>query len=161
VTGCFAKFGAGVDNNVLFELVLATAIGIGLAFSGGAERACVAIAAILLARLLLSLNFEPYLMIASSTFRQDVANRIDLMKSEVARNATISGPVSCSLMTVCYRAGKPFVFDDFAVAQRIATGRASKEQIDAEEKSRGIRFETVEPRLRWRDQRLSDLPKLF
>ncbi len=59
----------------------------------------------------------------------------------------IADPVSCSIRTVCYLAGKAYVFDQFAADQQIATGRATREQIAAEES--GIRFEPIDPSARW------------
>ena len=51
------------------------------------------------------------------------------MDQKAAEIAAIPGPVVCPVMTICRRAGKPFVFDAFAVDQRLKTGHLSPDEL--------------------------------
>ena len=68
------------------------------------------------------------------------------MNAETARIAAMPGPVVCPVMTVCYRAGKPFVFDAFAVDQRLKTGKLSPAELKRRIGELGIRFVEVDLR---------------
>jgi len=148
--------GAGVIHNVHFELAAAAALAVGRAFSGvedvpfaqrfGLERSRSVIVFILVARLVLTSSVTPYLLLASSDFRTELVQRVAIARSETARIAAIPGPVVCSVMLVCRMAGRPFLFDAFAVSQRIATGYASSAEIDERVRLLGLHFETVDPR---------------
>jgi hypothetical protein len=55
-------------------------------------------------------------------------------------------------MTVCYRAGKSFVYDDFWVQQKLAAKAMMPEEV--KQAKAGIRFETIDPdarkkKIRW------------
>lgn len=147
------QIGDGVDDNSQFELVAALAIGVALAYdysaslrylriSAGGTR--VAILAILIFRLLLSNRIEPYLLVASETFRQIGPVSAAVVEEEIRRIAEIPGEVSCSIMTVCHYAGKQFVFDKFSVQQRIALGRLSFESVESLSVKNRIIFETID-----------------
>jgi len=150
------KFGAGVHDNAQFELAVAAAIGLGLAFDRiiaipavrrwGIDRGRFAIILILIARLLASSCASPYLLVASPGFRANLRQQVAVMNAETERIAAIPAPVACSVMSVCRRAGKPFVFDAFAVDQRVKTGNLSKEELDRLIHAQGIRFEQVDRR---------------
>jgi hypothetical protein len=150
------KLGAGVDDNAQFELIFATAVGLGFAFDDvlavplarrlGADRARVAIVAILIARLLLSGRLSPYLLVASPDFHAELNARTAILNSEVARIAKIPGPAICSVQTVCRLAGKPFLLDGFFVQQAIATGKLTQQAVDARLRALGVRQEYVDPR---------------
>ena len=73
--------------------------------------------------------------------------RAEIADREIARVRALPGPVACSLQNICYLAGKAFVFNDFTVEQRLLLGRARKE--DILNATRGIRFETIDPRAHW------------
>jgi hypothetical protein len=156
-SGIIQTCGSGIVYNAYFEAFFATAIAIPLAFGGigstglarrfGRTRLQSAIVVILVLRLLLSQTVEPYLLLLSPSFRQETAHKADVTKGEIERISAISGPVSCYLMTVCYRAGKAFVFDRFWVKEKLATGMASQEKVDAA--SAAIRFESVLPQAAW------------
>jgi hypothetical protein len=160
------KLGAGVAANAQFELVAATAIGLGLAFSRtastalarrwGADASRLLILAILVARLLLSNHLEPYFVLASPDYRRLFHDNAEVVGREVARVRAIPGAVHCAVMTVCRQAGKPFVFDPFAIEQRIKTGKLTSEQVAAAIALRGIRFEPVDARAttEWADRRV-------
>jgi hypothetical protein len=46
-------------------------------------------------------------------------------------------------------AGKDFVFDDFAMSQRIKTGHATEASIRAEAERLGIQFVAIREEARW------------
>ena len=147
----------GVSDNAMFELVLATAIGIGCAFDDlgkilpgrgwPLERRQPAVLGILIVRLLISQRMSPYLLLQSPEFRSDLNRRAAMMKSEAARIASIPGPVDCSVTLACHFAGKQFAFDNFVVHEYIVTGRASGQDVAARIERLGIRLERVDPRV--------------
>jgi hypothetical protein len=149
------KLGAGVDDNAQFELVVATAIGLGLAFESivaipaarrfGQERSRLAVVLVLILRLLFSLRMEPYLLVVSPEFRAELRQRSSLVASETARIAAISGPVMCMVPSVCRWAGQPFLLDVFYVQQRIAAGRISWDEAQRRLRALGLRTEPVDP----------------
>jgi hypothetical protein len=151
LSGLFQAAGAGVVYNAYFEAVLASAIAAALAFEGigttplakryGASALQTAMIAVLVLRLLLSQQLEPYLVLTSPAFRGESRQNAAAMNAGIARVASIPGPVSCSIMTVCYRAGKAFVYDGFWMEQRIAKGRWTKEAAEKAIEEKGIRFE--------------------
>jgi len=84
--------GDGVDDNAQFELAVATALGLGLAFDtvsqifgldeSKVDRARAAILAALIARLLLSTRLEPYLVLASPEYRNLFPANAEIAKQE-------------------------------------------------------------------------------
>jgi hypothetical protein len=163
LTYLLQKFGAGVGDNAQFELIAATAIGLGLTFSRitatplgerwGAERSRVVLVALLVLRLLASGRTEPYLVLASSDYRAFFRQATQAMWSEVERVRQIPGPLDCEVMSVCRLAGKPFVYDPFAMEQRVRTGKLSRDELDALRKAQGIRGEPVAVSVRPIDRR--------
>jgi uncharacterized protein YqgC (DUF456 family) len=144
-----------VGNNSQFELAVASAIGLGLAFDGAgqlftsarkAQRARLAILAVLVARLLASTRMEAYLLPTSAEYRSLFPAGAAVMQQEVARIRAIPGPVACTIAAVCRQAGKPFVLDRFAMEQRIKTGRWTAAEVDARVQAAGIRNEPIDPR---------------
>jgi hypothetical protein len=145
--------GAGVSINAHFEILFATGIAVALAFEGigntpiarrfGARAIQMAMILVLVLRLVLSQQLEPYLVLASPGFRQEVGQNLAAMDAEVERIRLMPGPVACSTMAVCYRAGKAFVYDDFWMGQLLAKGRWTKDAVDQAVKERGIRFEKI------------------
>ncbi len=125
--------GDGVDDNAQFELAVATALGLGLAFDTASQifgldeskvdRARAAILAALIARLLLSTRLEPYLVLASPEYRNLFPANAEIAKQETQRIRAIPGAVYCTISIVCRFAGKPFVLDRFAMEQRVKIGR--------------------------------------
>lgn len=149
------KLGAGVADNAQFELTVATAVGLGLAFENirvipaprgwDADRQRIAVVLILIVRLLVSGKMAPYLLVASPEFRAELRERAAITQREIARIAAIPGPVICSVAMVCRWAGKPFLYDGFFVGQSIATGRRSQEDVDRLRQALGARHESVDP----------------
>ena len=157
-SGFVQSLGDGLDVNAYFEFLFALAIGIGLALSkiqglpadtkeGLGIR--LAFAAVLLIALSLTSQAEPYKFLISHEFRQDVAENASAVRSEIRRLKKIPGNVSCSVMLICYWAGKPFVWDDFAMRERVATGRWTEAEMKRQARLRRIRFETIDDRTVW------------
>jgi hypothetical protein len=145
--------GAGVSINAFFELVFASAIAIALAFerianapvamSFGTGRVQAIMIGALALRLLLAEQPEAYLVLFKPSFRAEILGNAHTMDAEINRIRAIPGQVSCTNnMTVCYRAGKAFVFDNFWISQKLATKSISKQ--NSEQAMAGIRFETID-----------------
>ncbi len=155
-----ALTGAGVANNAQFELVFATGLCLsvivgdlqGRFASIGRIRFDVGLALlwVMAARFLLWPALDPYLLVVSSSYRADITEKAAIMQSEIERVRAISGPVNCTIRSVCYLAGKEFVFDDFAMNQRIKTRHASEASIRAEAERLGIQFVAIREEARWR-----------
>ena len=150
------KMGDGVDKNATFDLMAATAIGLGISFSRaevspfgrrfGLHIAQATILGLLLVRLLLSNHLESYYLLARADYRREFSENAAVFEQEVVRIRSIPGPVSCTLMTVCRRAGKTFVYDSFAMSQRVKTGVLTANELTAEVAARMIRFEPIDSR---------------
>lgn len=148
------SMGAGLSINSHFEVLFAAGVGMALAFERigdtpiakrfSAAKVQAAMLGVLVLRLLLGQDLEPYLVLASSAFRQEVRLKEAAMEAEVARIRSIPGAVSCSAMIVCYWAGKAFVYDDFWVGQKIATGKLKAEEERRLVQDRDIRFEMID-----------------
>jgi hypothetical protein len=145
---CLAqKTGAGIDENAQFDLVFATAVGVGVAFGrwpiewGGwtPARLTLIVAAVLVLRLLASTRVEFAYVLASADYRAEAARNAAVMRTEVATIAAMPGPVACSNLVLCRMAAMPFVYDHFYVTQLIATGRMSAAELMARLQSAGIR----------------------
>ena len=153
------SLGQGITINAQLELVAATAIGLALAMGDlasvpalrrfGLQRAGLWIAVALILRLVLSERIEPLQIALSPQYRSQIAHQVDVTNSEIARIRAIVGPVACTIPTVCYRAGKAFVFDDFLLGQRVATGRWTQERLTAALQAKGVLFETIAPEAEW------------
>ena len=152
-SGLFQATGAGVTYNAYFGAVFASAIAVALAFEGIASTPIAkrytanalqtAIVAVLALRLLLSGHLEPYLTLASPSFREEYREAAAAMATEVQRFRSIPGNVYSWPMSVPYWAGKPFVYDNYWVTQLIATGKWTKDAVAEAVRERGIRSETV------------------
>jgi hypothetical protein len=158
---------ADLALNTQFELVTATAIGLGMAFSQiiaipwvrhwGTDRSRAAIVAVLVFRLLISgrepfsnpTRLEPYLTLVSPEFRAQFYENSKIMEQEIERIRHIPGPVYCSVNTVCYRAGKPFVLDSYFLFLKIKTGRLTRPEFEAQLRAAGIKCVTVDHRTKW------------
>ncbi len=134
------KSGDGVDINAQFDLVIAVAMGVGLAFTqvslwpaARPLRPGQAQAILLLAvcvRLLASKQLQPVRLIFDRSFKNEIAMRERAMTDSVQRVRRVPGDVLCSTL-VSYRAGKPFAVDRFSVEQRILAGALPEDVIDA------------------------------
>jgi hypothetical protein len=158
LSGFVQSLGDGLDVNAYFEFLFALAMCIGMAFSkiqaspASAPRAAgimLAFTAVLLTALAFSFQAEPYKFAFSREFRRDIVENVDAFRSEVRRLKKIPGSVSCSVMLVCYWAGKPFVWDDFAMRERVATGKWTEAEKKRQARLHHIRFETIDDRTVW------------
>ncbi len=149
------KSGAGVDENAQFELIFATALGIGLAYDGlqrdpwrsgwSAETIRLVVLGVLIVRLLVSSRLEFAYVLASPQYRALAAEQAAITRAEVARTAAIPGPVACSNLVVCRMAGKPFVYDHFWITQIIETGKMTWREVETATRRKGIVKDDVRP----------------
>ncbi len=126
------KLGDGVANSAQFELVVAAALGVGLAYEHAAsmalarrvppDRLRVALLVALIVRLLASGRMEPARLWLDPSFGAEIAVREAAMADAVARVRATPGEVSAPA-SACYWAGKPFVHDHFNARQGMRTGR--------------------------------------
>jgi hypothetical protein len=124
--------GDGVDDNAQFDLVIATAVGLGMAFDRAGKTAFgrrhgeiaaqAVIVLVVAARLLATLRIESALVLFDPDYRAEYFANAQVVRDEAARVAQIPGPVVCSSRIVCRLAGKPFSFDLFRVNTMVKTG---------------------------------------
>ena len=150
------KSGAGVDENAQFELVFATAIGIGVAYDGllrdplrtgwSPPVISVLVLGILIVRLLMSTRLEFAYVLFSPQYRALASEHAAVARAEAARTAAIPGPVACSNLVVCRMAGKAFVYDHFYVQMLIETGRMSWQEVEQLARRKAIVKDNTDPR---------------
>jgi hypothetical protein len=156
VTYFVLKLGKPIGINAQFELAVATAIGLGLAFhrvvatplarhwrTGTIQLLILGIVA---ARLLLSNHTEPYLILASPDYRSQFSKHAAITREEVERVRNIPGPAYCSVTMVCRWAGKAFVFDAYAAGNLVATKKVAPADLQARLAAQQIRSVTIDPR---------------
>jgi len=157
VAWLFWKMGSGVASNSQIELVLASSIAAAMTIDGLARfrlrlgrvssELSTLCAIVMILRVLVSWQTLTYAAWFGYGYRETVVAQSQATEAEIVRVAALPRDVSCSVRTVCYLAGKPYIFDPYAVGQQIATHNASKAAID--ERSRAIRFEPVAAESRW------------
>jgi hypothetical protein len=154
------KIGAGTDINAMFELYVAVAVAIGLAFDritlvptfwgmsvATRERL---VAGVLALSLIAAPGIEAYLLLISPSYREQFYKNAEVTRAEIKRIAAIPGLVHCDVETVCRAAGKPFVYDDFFIGQLGAAGRLTLPELGCRVLAGGFQRE-------WVDLRASDL----
>jgi hypothetical protein len=161
VAVAFAAFvsqwsGEAVLDNAQFDLVIATAVGLGVAFDRagktafgqrhGAAAAQAAIVLVLAARLLATLRIEPALVLFSPEYRAEYYAGAQAVRDDAARVAAIPGPVACDFKVVCRLAGKPFVYDDFRTEMLVATGASGGLDVDGLIRAHGLTRFPGDPR---------------
>ena len=124
--------GEAILDNAQFDLVIATAIGLGLAFDRagqtafgrryGETAARAVITLVVAARLVATLRIEPALVLFDPGYRAQYYANADAARQDAARIARIPGPVACDFKVVCRLAGKPFSYDDFRAEMLVASG---------------------------------------
>lgn len=148
--------GEAVLDNAQFDLLMAVAIGLGIAY----ERANALVATtgwsvarlrgtvvlILAVRLLATTRYEPMLILFDPGYRAEFSAHAEIVKREAARVAAIKGEVGCSNKLVCRFAGKPFAVDDFRAEQLVNTGIVTEAGLQALMKQRGITMVEIDPR---------------
>jgi hypothetical protein len=126
--------GEAILDNAQFDLVIATAIGLGLAFDRagktafgrrhGETAARAVITLVVVARLLATLRIEPALVLFDPAYRAQYHANAEAARQDAARIAKIPGPVACDFKVVCRLAGKPFSYDDFRAEMLVASGKS-------------------------------------
>jgi hypothetical protein len=126
--------GEAILDNAQFDLVIATAIGLGLAFDRagktafglrhGETAARAVITLVVVARLLATLRIEPALVLFDPAYRAQYYANAEAARRDAARIAAIPGPVACDFKVVCRLAGKPFSYDDFRAEMLVASGKS-------------------------------------
>ncbi len=127
--------GEAILDNAQFDLVIATAIGLGAAFDRagktrfgrrhGEIAAQAVIVLVVAVRLLATLRIEPALVLFDPAYRAQYYANAAAVRQEAARIAAIPGPVACDYKVVCRLAGKPFSYDDFRAEMLVATGASN------------------------------------
>jgi hypothetical protein len=126
--------GEDILDNAQFDLVIATAVGLGIAFDRaaatsfaqrfGVEAVRATVVLILVLRLVATVRIEPFLILFDPAYRAQFHANAQVARDEAARIAAMPGPVACENKIVCRMAGKPFVYDDFRTDMLIMTGAA-------------------------------------
>jgi hypothetical protein len=153
--------GAGVYLNAQFDLVIAVAIGLGLAFTQIPlwpvvrhlrwERAQAILMLALCVRLLASKQLQPVRLVFGRSFINEIAMRERAMTDGIERVRRIPGDVFCRAL-VSYRAGKPFAVDGFNAKQRILAGALAKDAISARVAAGTLRIVEVDQHAHWSPQ---------
>ena len=134
VWGAAALGGAGVNCNVLFDLVIAATIASALAVDRLAERARAmggpadAVRAGTLALLSLPVLLPaPGAITRTRSEAKFLPFTVATTEADVAFLAARDGPALCDRPALCYWAGKPFEVDLFNVSQRLRKGTLDPE----------------------------------
>jgi hypothetical protein len=148
--------GEAILDNAQFDLVIATAIGLGLAFDRagktllglrhGETAARAIIALVVVARLLATLRIEPALVLLDSDYRAQYFASAVVVREEAARIAKIPGPVACDFKVICRLAGKPFSYDDFRAEMLVATGASGGLDEQGLMRAHGLTYVHNDPR---------------
>ena len=135
-------------DNAQFDLVIATAIGIGMAYNyaahmplaqrWGAIGVRTAIVAILAARLLATGKIESALILTDASYRALFFVHSAIAKTEAARVSQIEGPVLCDNDVVCRMAGKPFDADDYTIQQLVTSGTITSARLSELFRLKGV-----------------------
>jgi hypothetical protein len=100
------------------------------------------------ARLLVSKQLQPVRLIFDRSFINEIAMREQEMSDSVERVRRIPGDVLSGAL-ISYRAGKPFVVDEFNVEQRIVAGALPKDAITARVAAGSLTIVEVDRRTHW------------
>jgi hypothetical protein len=148
--------GDGIGDNAQFDLVIATAIGLGLAFDRagkttfgrrrGETAARAVIMLVVAARLIATLRIEPALVLFSPDYRAEYFANAQVVRDEAWQVAQIPGPVACEALVVCRLAGKPFSYDAFRVEMLVATGAAGGLDKEGLMRAHGLTEVLIDPR---------------
>lgn len=152
--------GFGVDLNIFFNGLAATAIVCGLAlsdievaFAGWRSNGLNAAAATMFGFFFISV-----MMFVPGQLRRDRKQLRALPLLEKQFNAAVEflrlhpGPAMCESHLLCYEAGKPFEFEPFSVRDQLKTGRLHEDDVLALLKTR--HFQTVEINIRSDEEKL-------
>jgi hypothetical protein len=150
ITCILQWLGHGVSGNAEFDLILALAIGLGVAFNRveasplaeriGADHCRSAMVAALLLRLIVADRQETALLLLSPEFRQSLYISERNVLHEAKAVAMMPGQTACFVKLVCRLAGKPFTVDEFKMDELVATGKATPADISAMLEANSIRW---------------------
>jgi len=150
--------GAGVDMNAQFDLVIAVAMGLGVAFTQVSrwpiardlrlEQSQAILLLALCVRLLVSKQLQPVRLVFDRRFRNEIAMREQAMTDSVQHVREVPGDVLCPPL-LSYRAGKPFAVDAFNAQQRILAGALPKDAITGRVAAGTLTIMEVDKRTRW------------
>ncbi len=148
--------GEDILDNAQFDLVIATAVGLGIAFDRaaatafarrfGAEAARATVVLILALRLVATVRIEPFLILFDPSYRAEFDAHAQVARAEAARIAAIPGLVACDYKVICRMAGKPFVYDDFRADMLIMTGAAKGLDAEGLIRQHGLTYFQNDPR---------------
>jgi hypothetical protein len=148
--------GEDILDNAQFDLVIAAAVGLGMAFDRagagafarrfGPAAARATIVLVLALRLVATLRIEPFLVLFDPAYRAEFYTHADAARADARRVAAVPGPVACDYKIVCRMAGKPFVYDDFRVDMLIASGAAHGLDAESLVRQHGITYFHNDPR---------------
>jgi hypothetical protein len=148
--------GEAVLDNAQFDLVIATAVGLGLAFDRagktalgrrhGETAARAVVVLVVAARLVATLRIEPALVLFDPDYRAQYLANAQVVREEAARIAKIPGPVACDFKVVCRLAGKPFSYDDFRAEMLVATGASGGLDEQGLMRAHGLTYVHNDPR---------------
>jgi hypothetical protein len=154
------RTGDGVWINAQFDLVIAVAIGLGLAYTQVplwplARRFPPAVAqAILLlmvcAQLLVPKELEPIRLLVDRRFKDEIAIREQAMADSVERVRRTPGDVLCPTL-ISYRAGKPFAVDSFNAKERMSAGALPKDAVTARLAAGTLTIVETDQRAQWKN----------
>jgi hypothetical protein len=157
----FASFvvqwgGEDILDNAQFDLVIATAVGLGIAFDRigatdfarryGVAAARATVVLVLVLRLVATLRIEPFLILFDPAYRAEFYVAAQAAREDAARVAAIPGPVACTVKIVCRMAGKPYVWDDFRTDMLIYSGAAKGLDAPGLIRQRGYTYYENDPR---------------
>jgi hypothetical protein len=148
--------GEDILDNAQFDLVIATAVGLGMAFDRagttafarrfGLASARATIVLVLVLRLVATLRIEPFLVLFDPAYRAEFYAHADAARADARRIAAIPGPVACDYKVICRMAGKPFVYDDFRADMLIASGAANGLDAKGLIRAHGLTYVESDPR---------------
>lgn len=148
--------GEAILDNAQFDLVIATAVGLGLAFDRagktlfgirhGEVAAQAVIVLVVAVRLLATLRIESALVLFDPAYRALYYENAAAVRQDAARIAAIPGPVACDYKVVCRLAGKPFAYDDFRAEMLIATGASHGLDEQGLMRAHGLTYAANDPR---------------
>ena len=145
-----------VLDNAQFDLVIATALGLGLAF----DRIAVSALGRRLRRdhgayrrswrdcspARRDARYESALVLFNPDYRAEYYLNAAVVREDAARIAQIPGPVACDYKVVCRMAGKPFSYDDFHTEMLVATGASHGLDVQGLIRAHGITYVENDPR---------------
>ena len=154
-----ALFGEGVANNAQFELIFASGICLAviigdlyhvpLNFKKVSTTYAIALLSLIFVRFFAWPEFGPYLFLTSQSYKDAIEERVRITNAEIQRITNLQGNINCSIRNVCYFAKKDFVFDDFAMGQKIKVKAMTKEELRDELNRKNIQLVKIDENARW------------